>query len=195
MSCRIEDANLKISPSKCKLFQNSIRFLDHVISKDGIQTDPDKIAAVNSYPVPKTVKQVRAFLGLTEFYRKFIPSFGKIAQPLYNLLNKEKRFHWTEGCDKAFQSLKNTLRKRTQGESEKVTEFLTDLKLLAKKAYPDDSEEIREHLVMQAFLEGLLDQNVRLEIRKEKDISLTDALKRAVHLDAIYRLGSKPRRR
>ena len=106
---RIEDANLKISPSKCKLFQNSIRFLGYVISKDGIQTDPDKTAAVKSYPVPKTVKQVREFLGLTGFYRKFIPSFGKIAQPLYNLLNKEKRFHCTEGCDKAFQSLKNTL--------------------------------------------------------------------------------------
>ena len=106
---RIEEANFKISPSKCKLFQNSIRFLGHVFSKDGIQTNPSKIAAVNSYPVPKTVKQVRAVLGLTEFYRKFIPSFGEIAQPLYNLLNKEKRFHWTEGCDKAFQSLKNTL--------------------------------------------------------------------------------------
>ena len=65
---------------------------------------------------------------------------------------------------------------------------MADLKLLAKKAYPDDSEEIREHLVMQAFLEGLLDQNVRLEIMKEKDISLADALKKAVHLDAIYRL-------
>ena len=84
--------------------------------------------------------------------------------------------------------LRGALRKRSQGESEKVTEFLADLKLLAKKAYPDDSEEIREHLVMQAFLEGLLDQNVRLEIRKEKDISLADALKKAVHLDAIYRL-------
>ena len=83
---------------------------------------------------------------------------------------------------------RGALRKRSQGESEKVTEFLADLKLLAKKAYPDDSEEIREHLVMQAFLEGLLDQNVRLEIRKEKDISLADALKKAVHLDAIYRL-------
>ena len=83
--------------------------MGHIISKVGIQTDPSKIAVVNSYPVPKTVKQVRAFLGLTGFYRKFIPSFGKIAQPLYNLLNKEKRFHWTEGCDKAFQSLKNTM--------------------------------------------------------------------------------------
>ena len=65
---------------------------------------------------------------------------------------------------------------------------MADLKLLAKKAYPDDSEEIREHRVMLVFLEGLLDHNVKLEIRKEKDISQADALKRAVHLDVIYRL-------
>ena len=106
---RIEGANLKISRSNCKLFQNSIRFLGHVISKNGIQTDPDKIAVVNSYPLPKTVKQVHSFLGLTGFYRKLIPSFVKIAQPLYNLFNKEKLFHWKEGCDKVFQFLKNTL--------------------------------------------------------------------------------------
>ena len=74
---RIEDANLEISPSKCKLFQNSIRFLGHVISKDGIQTDPAKIAAVNSYPVPKTVKQVRAFLGLTGFLKEIYTKFWK----------------------------------------------------------------------------------------------------------------------
>ena len=86
---RIEEANLKISPSKCKLFHNSIRFLGQVTSKGGIQTDPSKIAAVNSYPLTKTVKKVHAFLGLTGFYRKFIPSFGKIAQPLYNLMNEE----------------------------------------------------------------------------------------------------------
>ena len=83
---------------------------------------------------------------------------------------------------------RGALRKRTQGESEKVTQFLADSIFLAKKAYPDDFEEFREHLVMQVFLEGLLDQNVRLELRKEKDISLADDLKRAVHLDEIYRL-------
>ena len=73
---RIEEANLKISPSKCKLLQKSIRFLGHIISKDGNQTDPAKTTAVNLYPVSKTVKQVRAFLGQTGIYRKFIPSFG-----------------------------------------------------------------------------------------------------------------------
>ena len=68
-------------------------------------------------------------------------------------------------------------RKITQRESEKVTELLTDLKLLSKKAYP---EEIRGYLLVQNFLDGLLDQNVRLAVRKEKDMTLADALKRAV---------------
>ena len=80
------------------------------------------------------------------------------------------------------KSFRGALRKKTQGESEKDTEFLAELKLLGKKAYPypDNSEEIREHPVMQAFLGRLLDQNVRVEIKKEKDISLVDALKRAM---------------
>ena len=66
---------------------------------------------------------------------------------------------------------------------------MADLKFLSKNAYPDDSEEIREHLVMQASLEGLLDQKVRLNIGKETDISLASSLKGALHLDTIYRLG------
>ena len=75
---KVEEANLKISPSKCRLFQKSIKFLGHIISQEGIQTDPAKIEAVTKYPVPKNVKEVRAFLGLTGFYRKFIPGFGKL---------------------------------------------------------------------------------------------------------------------
>ena len=106
---KVEEANLKISPSKCRLFQKSIKFLGHIISQEGIQTDPAKIEAVTKYPVPKNVKEVRAFLGLTGFYRKFIPGFGSTAQPLYDLLNKENRFRWSEGCQKAFEKLKNEL--------------------------------------------------------------------------------------
>ena len=80
---RIEEANLKLSPSKCTLFQSSILFLGHIISKDRIESHPAQIAIVSSYPVPKMVKQVRAFLGITVFNRKCLSNFGKIAQPLY----------------------------------------------------------------------------------------------------------------
>ena len=73
---------------------------------------------------------------------------------------------------------RNAFRNRAQGGFEKLTKFLTDLKFLAEKTYPEDSEETREFILMQTFLEELLDQNVRLEIRKQKDICLADALKR-----------------
>ena len=63
---------------------------------------------------------------------------------------------------------RGALRQRSQAETEEVTEFLADLKLLARKAYPNDSDESRNHLVLQAFIEGLFDQNVRIELRKKK---------------------------
>ena len=83
---------------------------------------------------------------------------------------------------------RGSLRKRVQGESEKPTEFLADLKLLAKKAYPADSQDVKDHLVLQAFIEGLYDQRVRLELRKNQTADLDSAIKMANHLDAILRL-------
>ena len=93
---RIRDANLKISPAKCSLFQRKITFLGHVVSAEGIQTDPAKVQAVEKYPVPTTLRQVRAFMGLVGFYRKFIFNFGVIADPIYRPLNKSVKFHWTK---------------------------------------------------------------------------------------------------
>ena len=86
---------------------------------------------------------------------------------------------------------RGSLRKRVQGESEKPTEFLADLKLLAKKAYPADSQDVKDHLVLQAFIEGLYDQRVRLELRKNQVADLDGASKMANHLDAILRLEPK----
>ena len=123
---------------------------------------------------------LRLRAGAIEFYHLLDDKTKNDYKSLRNAFEKQYQ--------KPPKFFREALRKRIQGESEKVTEFLADLKPLTKRAYPDDSEEIREHLVMLAFSDGLLDQNVRLEIRKEKDISLVDALKRAVHLDAIYRL-------
>ena len=106
---RIRDANLKISPAKCSLFQRKITFLGHVVSAEGIQTDPAKVQAVEKYPVPTTLRQVRAFMGLVGFYRKFIFNFGVIADPIYRLLNKSVKFHWTKECQQAFETLKSEL--------------------------------------------------------------------------------------
>ena len=79
---RLKDAGLKLKPSKCLLFQRSIKYLGHIVSSEGIATDPDKIAAVQQWPVPKSVKELQSFLGFVGYYRKFIKNFSKIARPL-----------------------------------------------------------------------------------------------------------------
>ena len=77
---RIRKANLKLSPKKCVLFQQKVQFLGHIITKDGISTDPKKVEAVQNWPIPRTIKEVRSFLGLCSYYRKFIKSFATVAK-------------------------------------------------------------------------------------------------------------------
>ena len=106
---RLRSAGLKLKPEKCSVFQKSLSFLGHVISEDGISADPQKTKAVADWPVPRTVKEVRGFLGLASYYRKFVPNFSRIAGPLHALTAKGKKFHWNEECQKAFQELKEAL--------------------------------------------------------------------------------------
>ena len=106
---RIGAAGLKLSPKKCHLFQSEVVFLGHVVNKDGISTDPAKIQTVKDWPQPKLVREVRSFLGLCSYYRKFVQGFATIAKPLHELTQKDKAFFWSETCQKAFESLKTAL--------------------------------------------------------------------------------------
>ena len=106
---RLHQANLKLNPNKCKLFQRRIKCLGHVVSEHGIEADPDKIEVVKAWPVPTNTKEVRSFLGLCTYYRRFVPSFARIAWPLHQLTEKGKNFLWTEECDKAFRCLQEAL--------------------------------------------------------------------------------------
>jgi hypothetical protein len=72
---RLHEEGLKLKPSKCRLFQKEIKYLGHIVSEDGVHTDPGKIQAVKAWPVPKTVKQVQSFLGFVGYYRRFVPNF------------------------------------------------------------------------------------------------------------------------
>jgi hypothetical protein len=108
---RLLNSGLKLKPSKTHLFQKTAKFLGHIVSEEGIGTDPEKIIAVQKWPVPKSVKEVRSFLGLCGYYRRFVKDFGKIAKSLHNLTGKYQRFCWTEDCQKAFDTLKITLTK------------------------------------------------------------------------------------
>jgi hypothetical protein len=98
-----------IKLSKCKFGQTSIAYLGHVISENGVATDPAKIAAVVSWPTPSNIKELRSFLGFAGFYRRFVQHFAIIAKPLTALLKKHSLFQWTSIHDTAFMTLKNAL--------------------------------------------------------------------------------------
>ncbi|GBG77448.1 hypothetical protein CBR_g23897 [Chara braunii] len=105
----LRDAGFKVALEKCQFFLTTISFLGHVVTDKGLQPDPQKVAAVRDAPVPTTITQVRAFLGLASYYRRFIKGFTTIAGPLTNLLRKDQSLIWTPECDQAFSKLKAAL--------------------------------------------------------------------------------------
>lgn len=84
-------------------------YLGHVISAEGISTDPTKIEVVCSWPTPTSVHDVRSFLGLASYYRRFVANFASLAQPLHKLTEKKTPFCWTNECQQAFDILKKKL--------------------------------------------------------------------------------------
>ncbi|UYV68182.1 K02A2.6-like, partial [Cordylochernes scorpioides] len=106
---RLEAANLKLSPKKCKLFKKEVAYLGHIISAEGVQTDPEKTETVRMWPTPKDLTQLRSFLGLCTYYRRFIPGFSNIARPLHRLTESGRPFVWTPDCQRAMEKLKEML--------------------------------------------------------------------------------------
>jgi hypothetical protein len=99
----------KLKRSKCSFAQRSMAYLGHIINGQGVATDPDKVAAIVHWPTPSNVKELRSFLGLAGYYRKFVRHFGVIARPLTNLLKKNSLFVWTPEHASAFATLKTSL--------------------------------------------------------------------------------------
>jgi len=106
---RLKSANLKLKPSKCKLLRSELSFLGHVVSSKGVGTDPEKISAVQDWPVPTDVKEIRSFLGLASYYRRFVPSFAALAAPLHALTGKNRKFDRNDSCEDGFRKLKKAL--------------------------------------------------------------------------------------
>ncbi|MCG7878320.1 MAG: hypothetical protein JAY78_18545, partial [Candidatus Thiodiazotropha taylori] len=121
---RLAQHNLKLKASKCEFLRSKVTYLGHVVSEDGIETDPEKTEAIKTWAVPKSVKDVRSFLGFTGYYRKFIKNYAKIARPLNDLLIghctsgkgkktksklKKSPFIWEEKQQEAFEILKEKL--------------------------------------------------------------------------------------
>jgi len=92
---------LKLKPSKCTLLQQEVKYLGHVVGRDGVATDPEKVQAVRDWAVPVDLPELQAFLGLVGYYRQYIPDFTGIAQPL--------NWQWTQTEQQAFDHLKDCL--------------------------------------------------------------------------------------
>ena len=95
--------------SKCDFFKSEIHYLGHLISPEGINPLPNKLDSIKYMPVPNSAKEIKQFLGLTGYYRKFVPRFADISRPLTTLTKKDAKFKWTSACQKSFELLKEAL--------------------------------------------------------------------------------------
>ena len=100
---RLRQAGLKLSPEKCFFFEQKLPFLGHVISGNRIQTDSDKVATIKNFPIPKDLTQLRGFIALASYYRRFIKGFANIVEPLNKLLKKNTPYIWTQYQQAAFE--------------------------------------------------------------------------------------------
>ena len=106
----LKAANLKLRPEKCHFAKQQVSYLGHIISSEGIRPDPGKISAISNLAPPADVKQLKQFLGLSNYYRKYIQSYAAIAEPLYKLLRKNSPgFIWNTQCQTAFDTLRQML--------------------------------------------------------------------------------------
>ncbi|GBG78594.1 hypothetical protein CBR_g27819 [Chara braunii] len=106
---KLREANFKINAKKCEWAKTQVLYLGHVLDGDGIKPEDSKIAAIRDWPTPHTLIELRSFLGLANYYRKFVRNFSTIAAPLRRLLNKEAIWQWDKDCTSALKKLKRAL--------------------------------------------------------------------------------------
>ena len=106
---RLREADLKLKDSKCNYFKTHVQYLGHLVSGKGIRPLPEKLDSIKKMPAPTTPKEIKQFLGLVGYYRKFIPRFADIARPMTNLTKQDIPFEWTIQCQAAFETLKEAI--------------------------------------------------------------------------------------
>jgi hypothetical protein len=104
----LKEKQLYAKPSKCFFGVKEVEYLGHIVSHEGVKVDPNNIKAMMDWPIPKTLKNLRGFLGLTGYYRKFVRNYGRIETPLTTLTKKDA-FSWTLEATKSFEQLKEVM--------------------------------------------------------------------------------------
>ena len=104
---RLKEAGLTLKAYKCHFCVEKVLYLGHVITKDGIFVDEKKTEKISKYQIPKSQTEVRSFLGLCNYYRRFVKNFSKLATPLNQLLQEDTKFNWSQECEESFQALKH----------------------------------------------------------------------------------------
>ncbi|XP_074300152.1 putative mitochondrial protein AtMg00860 [Silene latifolia] len=105
----LREHQLYVKLSKCEFWLEKVAFLGHIIAKEGVAVDPTKNEAMSRWVSPKNMAEIRSFVGLAGYYRRFMKDFSKIARPLTSLMRKEIRFKWEESCETTFLTLKERL--------------------------------------------------------------------------------------
>ena len=144
---RLRHAKLKLGAAKCTFAAKEVSYLGHRVTEEGLLPDPSLLAAIRDIPPPKTATEVRSFLGLAGYYRRYVKGFATIAAPLHALTRKDAVFHWSEDCQTAFDQLKTRL----------TTSPIT--------AFPDFSQEFR--LYTDASTAGL--GAILAQVRDDKE--------------------------
>lgn len=106
---RLCAANLKLKKEKCSFLQSQLEFLGHTISSQGIMPQSSKCKSINNMPIPTSLRDIQAFLGMTGYYRQFVPSYAHYSEPLVQLLRKEEEFRWGKEQQASFDFLKKAL--------------------------------------------------------------------------------------
>jgi hypothetical protein len=106
---KLRDHQLYAKFSKCEFWLQKVGFLGHILTTEGVAVDPEKVAAVANWKRPTSVTEIQSFLGLAGYYKRFIKGFSKIARPMITLLQKDKKFEWTNACERSFCELKRRL--------------------------------------------------------------------------------------